>query len=305
MKLIILSPNLHLLFSGEQKKLLEETFEVEYHTTPWRIQDITSLSSSLEKIVALDPDFCDFKVTREDIDHMQNVKAICLQTTWFQYIDIQYLKEKWVPVTNIQGYSTESVAEQAMGIAFSLARKIPLVIRDGFVINFEKYRWIELFGKNAGIIWLGRIGTRIAELTQALGMKTSYWSKNSRNSHFDYRDLDALIETSDFLFCALAKNDETEKIFTDALISKLKNTTIMITIAPIDHSRFIALANEGKIRWYGCDNQIGKVEDFTWNIMPGAELGWCTEESFRRNGEQWIEAIMDAKNGKFTNQVNA
>ena len=94
MKLIILSPNLSLIFSHEQKTFLEKNFDVEYHTTPGKIQDVTSLSGSEEKILALDPDFCDWQVTREDIDFMRNVKAICLQTTGFQYIDIDYLKEK-------------------------------------------------------------------------------------------------------------------------------------------------------------------------------------------------------------------
>lgn len=87
MKLIFLSPNLHLVFSLEQKKLLEENFEVEYYEAPCPIQSILSLGDDSEKIVAIDPDFCDWKVTREDIDSMKNVKAICLQTTAFHYID--------------------------------------------------------------------------------------------------------------------------------------------------------------------------------------------------------------------------
>lgn len=94
MKLIILSPNLHLIFSLDQRKYIESIFDVEYHTAPQKIQDINSLSTNEPKIVAIDPDFCNWSVTREDIDLMQDVQAICLQTTGFHYIDIEYLRSK-------------------------------------------------------------------------------------------------------------------------------------------------------------------------------------------------------------------
>lgn len=94
MKLIILSPNLHLIFSLDQRKYLESIFDIEYYTTPQKIQDINSLSTKEPKIVAIDPDFCDWSVTHEDIDFMQDVQAICLQTTGFHYIDIDYLRTK-------------------------------------------------------------------------------------------------------------------------------------------------------------------------------------------------------------------
>ena len=94
MKLIILSPNLHLIFSTDQRKYLENMFEVEYFEVPQEIQKIKALSTPEAKIIAIDPDFCNWKITREDINFMQGVQAIILQTTGFNYIDTQYLKER-------------------------------------------------------------------------------------------------------------------------------------------------------------------------------------------------------------------
>lgn len=94
MKLIVLSSNLHLIFSQEQRKYLESITTVEYYEAVGKIQDIASLADAEEKIIALDPDFCDWKVTREDLDFMKNVKTISLQTTGFHYIDIEYLRAK-------------------------------------------------------------------------------------------------------------------------------------------------------------------------------------------------------------------
>ncbi len=304
MKLIFLSPNLHLVFSLEQKKLLEENFEVEYYEAPCPIQSILSLGDDSEKIVAIDPDFCDWKVTREDIDSMKNVKAICLQTTAFHYIDWAYLKDKNIPLMNLRGFSTNAVAEQAIGMMFALARKVPIVIREWFQVNFERYRGIEISGKKVGIIWLGRIWKRIAELTSGLDMQVSYWSENSRDERYNYSELVTLLGDSDIIIHALARNDATEKLITEELFSHLKPSVLFVTIAHINHEMMIRLSETGKIAWYASDKPIGKLEDFQSNIFPWAELGWCTEESFRRNGEQSIAAILDAKDSKYPTQVN-
>ncbi len=205
---------------------------------------------------------------------------------------------------NLRGFSTNAVAEQAISLAFSLARRLPLVIQNDWKIDFEKYRWIELSGKRVGIIGLGKIGRRIAEMTQAFGMNTVYWSRSSRDERFEYLELSNLIEESDLLFLTFAQNDETNKLLTQELLQKLKKIALIISIAHIDHSPFIALAEAWKIWGFACDDPIENRKDLHWNIMPWTKAWWCTDECFQRNGKQWIEAIMDAKDGKYPNRVN-
>jgi lactate dehydrogenase-like 2-hydroxyacid dehydrogenase len=144
MKLIILSPNLDLIFSEQQKSALEENFEVVYYIKPSSLETIPELISDEEKIFAIDPDFCGWKITREDLEKMKNIKAICLQTTAYHYIDAEYLKLKNIPVTNLRGFSTNAVAEQSFAMIFALARKLPMVLREGCIVNFDRYRGIEL-----------------------------------------------------------------------------------------------------------------------------------------------------------------
>ncbi len=304
MKLIILSPNLHLVFTEDQKKYLEWEFEVEHFSTPTSLYSLMSLQSDAEKIVALDPDFCDWKVTQENLEKMKNVKAISLATTSFHYIDIEYLKEKNIPLTNLRGFSTNAVAEQTFAMIFALARKLPMVLREGCIVNFERYRWIELRWRKLWVIGLGRIWSRIAEIASGIGMNISYWSRNSRNAQYEYQALSELLATSDVLVYALAKNDETENLLSDTLLQNLNPKALFVSIAHIDHPKFISLVQEGKIAGYACDDRIWELWDFTWNILPWAELGWCTDECFRRNGEQWIDSIMNAKKWNFPNQVS-
>lgn len=304
MKLIILSPNLHLVFSEQQKKQLETQFNVVYFTTPSDLDSITELQTEEEKIIAIDPDFCSWRVTRENLEKMRNVRAICLQTTAFHYIDWDYLAEENIPVTNLRGFSTNAVAEQAFAMIFALARKIPMVLREWCLVNFDRYRWIELSWRKIWVIGLGRIGTRIADIAIWIGMNVSYWSKNSRDVRFEYKNLNELIASSDILVYALAVNDETKKLLTDELIWLIQKKALFVSITHTDHQKFIKLVEEWNLAWYACDDRIWELWDFSWNILPGAELGWCTDECFRRNGEQWVEAIMNAKNWEFPNRVN-
>jgi phosphoglycerate dehydrogenase-like enzyme len=118
------------------------------------------------------------------------------------------------------------------------------VIQDGWKTDFEKYRGIELSGKKAGIIGLGRIGTRIAEMTRAFGMETLYWSRSTRDSRFAYLELVDLMRESDVLFYTLAKNDETLHILSPELLTYLKKTVLFVSIAHIDHALFVSLAEE-------------------------------------------------------------
>lgn len=140
MQLIVLSPNLDLIFSPEQRKILETEFNVSYYTQLEDIDTIIVLQSEEPKIVAIDPDFCDWKLTRENLEKMENIVAICLQTTSFHYLDTKYLSTINIPVTNLRGFSTNAVAEQAIMMTFALARRLPIIIQDDWKTDFEKFR---------------------------------------------------------------------------------------------------------------------------------------------------------------------
>ena len=75
-------------------------------------------------------------------------------------------------------------------------------------------------------------------------MTPLYWSEKSRDDRFSYRELDTLFSECDVIVNALAVNEETKKLFTQELLSKMHPTSYFISIAHIDHSLFIRLAEE-------------------------------------------------------------
>jgi phosphoglycerate dehydrogenase-like enzyme len=78
-------------------------------------------------------------------------------------------------------------------------------------------------------------------------MEVSYWSENSRDKRFTYKELENLLEDSDVIFHSLARNEATEKLITEELFSHLKPSVLFVTIAHTNHKMMIQLSETGKI----------------------------------------------------------
>lgn len=154
MKIIILSPNTDILFSEDMKRSIRACGEVIFVREARSLMDVSELFDDTPKIVAIDPVFCAWQVSREVIENMKHVQAICLQTTSFSWIDTAAARECGIAVTNLRGFSTEAVAEWAIMMTINVARRVPLIIKDGWKQDFSKHQGVELRGKTAGIIGL-------------------------------------------------------------------------------------------------------------------------------------------------------
>ena len=90
------------------------------------------------KVLALDPDIVGWKFPNDIIDQIPNLKAICLQTTGYEWVDCDYCSKKGIVVTNVPHYATNSVAEKCVMMALALAKKLPLFEREGkMTISFD------------------------------------------------------------------------------------------------------------------------------------------------------------------------
>lgn len=141
------------------------------------------------KVVALDPDLFNWQPDSETLSKVFGLKAVCLQTTAFDWIDSQLLGKKDIAVCNLRGFSTEAVAEWALFMAMALARKVPVTMSKDSEINYEEDQGIELKGRKAAVIGLGSIGKRIAELCLGIRMEVMYWSRQSRDERFILKKL--------------------------------------------------------------------------------------------------------------------
>ncbi len=306
MRVVILSPDKDLSFVKDLQKKLGTKVSVVVKTTPQPIIQIAELQDQEEKILALDPDFVDWKFPKECIDTISNLKAICLQTTSFSYIDGGYAAEQGIPVTNLRGFSSRAVAEFAIMMMIGAARKLAVVIKDGFVQDFVKHQGVELQGKRVGIIGLGNIGKNFAELCKGMGMDVVYWSRSARDERFTCIELEELIKTSDVVFPAMAGNKETEKIITDELLSSLKQTAIFVSISHklYNHDLILHMVKEGRLYGYAFEEDNGNPAKYAGNVLALPAIAWATDRSRSVNRQVWTESIVNAVAGNYPNRVN-
>ena len=195
----------------------------------------------------------------EVIRACKNLKFINVAFTGVDHVDLAAAKEMGVKVSNASGYSTQSVAELALGI--SLLRNVPQVeercragkTKDGLVGT-------ELRGKTVGIVGAGAIGQNTGRLCKAFGCKVIAYNhrpKQAAEGTIDeFVDLDTLTRESDIISLNCPLNDSTRGMFDFGRIAMMKKTAILINVArgPVVDSRALADAlNEGRIAGAGID----------------------------------------------------
>lgn len=307
MKIFIISPNTETQLAQEHRNQLEAVGDVTIYNQIKPFDQLTELYQGNEpRIVAVDPDFSEWKFPNDVIDKIPHLKAIVLQTTSFSWVDVEHCAQKDITVVNLRGFSSIAVAEWVVMLTLALARRLPVVIKDDWKLDYEKHRGFELRGKAAGIIGLGRIGTAVAENLQGLGMQVQYWSRRSEDERFKKVALGELLRDSDVIVSAVAHNEETEELVSDDMVKAMKATALLIDIThPIYNMKLVLqLAAAGKIGGYAFEDEKGPFGAYEGNVWNGPALGWCTEESMAKNAQQWVAAMVAAARGEYPTSVN-
>lgn len=302
MRIYILSSEFSNSFNNEISKL---SHDIVYLKTPSSLGSISELKNDEEKILVIDPDFVNWEITEADLSIVPNIKSILITSTSFSWISPEYLKSQNIPLINITDYSTHAVAEYATFMAFALARRFPLIMKDNFAIDYEKYKGAELYGKTAGVIGMGNIGTALAHKLKGLGMKVIYWSKNSRNEIGEYSELADLFMNADFIFPTMAENPETKQIITDDLLSKLQVSSYFISIVHhyYNHQKIIEMVTNNLLAGYAFEDDETQIKDYKGNIFVSPHYAWLTNESLQNNEARLLANIKSVLNGDFSKQV--
>ena len=266
------------------------------------------LKDDEEKILMADPEWYHWNLRKDHISKIKNLKAICINTTAFDWIDAQYCNNNGIIVTHTPKYSTDSVAEYAIFLMMCLAKKLPIQIKTNYKMEYNHEMLnTEIRDKTVGIIGLGTIGTRIAELCSNLGMKVIYWSKNKKENSYQRVEVDEIFKKADYIIPTFATNDETRKLITDERIEMMSgNNLINIIINPVEiYNHNLVLEKVGK-------NEIGyafeiyddkTLNDFKGNVMATAPYSFYTKESIDRLVELWCNNTIGILNNNLQNVV--
>ncbi len=172
----------------------------------------------------------------KELDHL---KLICVAATGANNIDLKACEKRGVSVKNVKGYSTESVAQITMSMALSLKSNLASHSEYGAtkwqeskIFTTMQFPFSELKGKSWGVIGLGAIGKRVAELSEAFGCAVIYYSTSGRNHNQKFQRgklEDALACDIISVHCPLT--EKTKNLINKDNLHLLKDDAILINVA--------------------------------------------------------------------------
>ena len=171
------------------------------------------------------------QVNEQTIGAAKHLKLVCVTATGTNNLDKEYLAKQGIEWRNVAGYSTESVAQHTFAMLFYLLEKLPYY--DNYVKS-EKYvnAFHELSGKTYGIIGLGNIGRRVADIAKAFGCHVIYYSTSGRNSQPGYErvSFDELLERSDIVSIHAPLDENTLGLMNQKAFAKMKSSAILLNV---------------------------------------------------------------------------
>lgn len=254
-------------------------------------------------------------IDREVLDSCPNLKYIGVWATGYSWIDTEHAKKKGVTVTNVPGYATESVVELVFSQLISLLRKTRQAdeaARKG-KFEFEKFMGEELKGKILGIIGLGRIGTRVAEIAKAFGMDIIYFSRTRKpeqeSKGIRYENLKDLVKKADIITLHASSG---ENLIIPELIKETKKGTIIINMGiggAVNEEALMEGVKSGKLMAVLDVYKDHKIKESMReapreNIILTPEIGFYTKQAIFRLTQTCIENARSYLEGKTKNKVN-
>lgn len=205
-------------------------------------------------------------IDKEVMDNAPYLKLICVAATGYNNIDINHAKQKGIAVSNVAGYSTNSVVQHTFAMLFYLLESLKYY--DDYVKSGEyskspifthigKPFW-EIAGKTWGIIGLGTIGKKVAQIAENFGCDVIYYSTSGKNisQKYPHKALDELLSISDIVSIHAPLNDYTKNLITYDKIKLMKKTAILLNLGRggiINEEDLAKALDEGLIAAAGLD----------------------------------------------------
>ena len=196
----------------------------------------------------------------------KELKLICVAATGMNNIDREAAKELDIEVKNVAGYASQSVAQSTFAMILHLVQNIPFY--DDFVKSGEYSKskiftsvdrdFQEISGKRFGIIGLGNIGQKVAQIAEAFGAEVTYYSTSGKNTDQPYLllGLEELLKTSDFISIHAPLNENTMALINYERIKLMKSSAILVNTGRggiVNEQDLAEAIDEGLIRGAAID----------------------------------------------------
>jgi len=266
-----------------------------------------------ERILCINPDATGWKLESDDYRRIPHLKGILCSVTSLSWLDMTYAHANDIPVCNIRNYATQAVAEWVVLTLLALARKLPLLIKHGFQLDygndFQTYQGIELQGKIVGIIGLGDVGSAVANRLAGLGMDVWYWSRSPKECPYKSVTLQQILREADVIIPALALNQETTGFINNERLAVMKKEAIFISIdelysdALFPLQAVLKMVKDGSLYGFGFEALPASFNSYKGNVWAAPAYAWNTDASHHNTITAWVADMVKAAHGEFPHRV--
>lgn len=248
-----------------------------------------------------------YQITKEIFVKAPKLKYLCSPTTGLNHIDQDAAKEYGVTIISLKGEvdflnNIRATPEHIFGLTIALLRNY----KDAFsklaikTWNRDLYRGSELYGKNVGIIGLGRIGKLLNDFFKPFGVTMHWYDKNIQTKietqgTLKHTDIESLIKSVDIVIISIDFNKENEGLFDKDKINMMENKWIINCSRGevFDEVYLLKMASKGWFKGLALDVILNETEPknnrLEWaaitedqNVIVTPHIGGCTYESMEK-----------------------
>lgn len=281
-KLVILDKNdFNKKQKEELKKLVKEV--VIYEDMPKNDEEAIKRAGNADAILV-----CWYSLSNKCIDSCPNLKYLGVVATGYGWLAAEYAAKKGIMVTNVPGYATNAVSS----------------------FEFKQLENFNIKNKTIGIIGLGRIGSKVAEIANLKGLKTIYWNRTPKKTELEAINFDEIFRRANIIVLQVKYNHETKGIIKNKNLSDIKKGTMIInTVSPNlfeDEDFLIKIIKEKNLKLILDFEEKSKLQELAKtnkNIIYTEGIAWKSPESITNLHQIAIENLKSYKEEKIKNQI--
>ena len=199
------------------------------------------------------------QVNRALYDACPNMKVAARCGVGLDNVDVAEASKRGIKVINAPGSNASTVAEHTISLMLTIQRNLfeaLSAVKNGYWASRSTFKSDELNGKTLGILGLGNIGLKVANIAAAFGMKVIYWSPSNKEVPYLLVDKETLFRSADIISLHLPLNEETKDIVDEEVFNKMKQGAILINTARgalVNRDALLSAFDTGKLAGYGAD----------------------------------------------------
>ena len=291
----------------------------------FEVYDRTDESAIIERCAGADAVLTNkVPLNAATIAQLPSLRYIGVLATGFNIVDTKAAAAAGIAVTNIPSYSNNSVAQHVFALLMAITNRVEDYARmnaDGhwcrsLDFSYRLQEWHELAGKTMGVVGLGHIGSAVAAIASAMGMKVAVFTSKPQDALpevYVKMDLDELFAEADVvsLHCPLA--DGTRDMVDARRLALMKPSAILINTARgalVDEKALADALNNGKIYAAGLDVLCNEPPKHDCSLVGARNcfitphIAWASAEARERLFDIAFDNLKAYAEGRVQNRVN-